>query len=55
MSGNPASVPPRCSMDTGRPGKDHRAMVNGILWVLRTSAPRGMNARKLQRRDHDQR
>ena len=24
---------------TGRPGKDHRTIVNGILWVLRTGAP----------------
>ena len=24
---------------TGRPGKDHRAIINGILWVLRTGAP----------------
>lgn len=24
---------------TGRPGLDHRAMMNGILWVLRTGAP----------------
>ena len=24
---------------TGRPASDHRAMVNGILWVLRTGAP----------------
>lgn len=23
----------------GRPNKDHRLMVNGILWVLRTGAP----------------
>ncbi len=24
---------------TGRPGLDHRTIVNGILWVLRTGAP----------------
>ncbi len=24
---------------TGRPAKDHRAVLNGILWVLRTGAP----------------
>ena len=24
---------------TGRPGKDHRAIINGILWVLRTGVP----------------
>lgn len=24
---------------TGRPASDHRSMVNGILWVLRTGAP----------------
>ena len=24
---------------TGRPGKDHRTVINGILWVLRTGAP----------------
>jgi transposase len=24
---------------TGRPAKDHRQVINGILWVLRTGAP----------------
>ena len=24
---------------TGRPSKDHRMVINGILWVLRTGAP----------------
>ena len=24
---------------TGRPGKDHHTIINGILWVLRTGAP----------------
>ncbi len=24
---------------TGRPAKDHRSIINGILWVLRTGAP----------------
>src|SRR5918992_3272853 len=24
---------------TGRPNKDHRIIINGILWVLRTGAP----------------
>jgi transposase len=24
---------------TGRPAQDHRTIVNGILWVLRTGAP----------------
>lgn len=24
---------------TGRPAKDHRVIVNGILWILRTGAP----------------
>lgn len=24
---------------TGRPNKDHRTIINGILWVLRTGAP----------------
>lgn len=24
---------------TGRPGLDHRTVVNGILWILRTGAP----------------
>ena len=24
---------------TGRPAKDHRPIINGILWVLRTGAP----------------
>lgn len=30
----PAQQPP-----TGRPAKDHRTIINGILWVLRTGAP----------------
>ncbi len=30
----PAQKPP-----TGRPGKDHRTIINGVLWVLRTGAP----------------
>lgn len=25
--------------DTGRPSNDHRTVINGILWVLRTGAP----------------
>jgi transposase len=24
---------------TGRPAKDHRAIINGILWILRTGSP----------------
>jgi transposase len=24
---------------TGRPNSDHRAIINGILWILRTGAP----------------
>jgi transposase len=24
---------------TGRPNKEHRAVINGILWILRTGAP----------------
>lgn len=24
---------------TGRPSKDHRTILNGILWILRTGAP----------------
>jgi transposase len=23
----------------GRPGRDHRTILNGILWILRTGAP----------------
>jgi transposase len=30
-------LPPR--KPTGRPPKDHRQIINGILWVLRTGAP----------------
>jgi len=25
--------------DVGRPGNDHRTVVNGILWIVRTGAP----------------
>jgi transposase len=25
--------------ETGRPRKDHRQIINGILWILRTGAP----------------
>jgi transposase len=31
-------LPPQ-SPQTGRPNKDHRIIINGILWVLRTGAP----------------
>ena len=31
---------------TGRPGKDHRTVINGILWVLRTVASRFYRWRK---------
>ena len=31
-------LPPR-RPPTGRPAKDHRTVLNGILWVLRTGAP----------------
>ena len=31
-------LPPQKSQ-TGRPAKDHRLIVNGILWILRTGAP----------------
>jgi transposase len=31
-------LPPQ-NPKTGRPNKDHRTIINGILWVLRTGAP----------------
>ncbi len=31
-------LPPQKPL-TGRPAKDHRTMINGILWVLRTGSP----------------
>lgn len=31
-------LPPQ-KPDMGRPAKDHRLIINGILWVLRTGAP----------------
>jgi transposase len=31
--------PPRRKDGRGRPWKDRRAVLNGILWVLRTGAP----------------
>lgn len=31
-------LPPQ-NPKTGRPNKDHRTVINGILWVLRTGAP----------------
>ena len=33
----PLLPPPKPT--TGRPAKDHRTIINGILWVLRTGAP----------------
>jgi transposase len=30
---------PRQKPRTGRPNKDHRTVLNGILWVLRTGSP----------------
>ena len=35
----PVFRPPRRSDGRGRPWRDTRAVVNGVLWVLRTSAP----------------
>ena len=32
-------VPPRRDDGRGRPWKESRAVLNGILWVLRTGAP----------------
>lgn len=34
-----AAILPPQKPKTGRPGMDHRQMMNGILWVLRTGAP----------------
>jgi len=34
-----APILPPQKPKTGRPGMDHRQMMNGILWVLRTGAP----------------
>jgi transposase len=34
-----ASLLPAQRPRTGRPAKDHRTVLNGILWVLRTGAP----------------
>jgi transposase len=31
-------LPPQ-KAKTGRPGHDHRQIINGILWILRTGAP----------------
>jgi transposase len=31
-------LPPQ-KPDTGRPNEDHRRIINGILWILRTGAP----------------
>jgi len=33
-----ALLPPQ-KPKTGRPGKDQRLIINGILWILRTGAP----------------
>ncbi len=32
-------LPPQKSKKQGSPYKDHRTVINGILWVLRTGAP----------------
>ena len=32
-------VPPRRAGGRGRPWRDPRAVLNGILWILRTGAP----------------
>ena len=32
-------LPPQTTHQQGNPYKDHRTVVNGILWVLRTGAP----------------
>ena len=33
-----ALLPPQ-KPKTGRPASDHRVIINGILWILRTGAP----------------
>lgn len=32
-------LPPQKPAGRGRPRKDHRTIINGILWILRTGAP----------------
>jgi transposase len=32
-------LPPEKPRGRGRPNKDHRTIVNGILWILRTGSP----------------
>lgn len=32
-------LPPRTGAEGGRPWQDHRRILNGIFWVLRTGAP----------------
>ncbi len=32
-------LPPRKRSGAGRPAHDHRPILNGILWILRTGAP----------------
>jgi transposase len=34
-----APLLPRQKAKTGRPAQDHRRILNGILWVIRTGAP----------------
>jgi transposase len=34
-----APLLPPAKPRTGRPNKDHRTVLNGILWILRTGAP----------------
>lgn len=33
------SLLPAQKPETGRPSKDHRTTINGMLWILRTGAP----------------
>ncbi|MCV3216623.1 transposase [Plectonema radiosum NIES-515] len=32
-------LPPASKPRTGKPNNDHRTVINGILWILRTGAP----------------
>ena len=44
---------PKVKTKRGRPAQDHRKLLNGVVWVLRTGAPWRRHAGTVWEVDHD--